>query len=178
MEDNSWIEVLTAIGSVATPILVLFLSSIGWKAKKDIERKVELENKLRDDRIDIYNQILDPFIILLMPETAWRSDKKNKGKNKEEIATNNMLSLEYRRYGFKLALMANDAVVLSYNNLMQHIYNIQENEETDFVPLLKLLGEFLVEIRKSMGNESTKLNHWDMCEWWMSDARKIKNGQL
>jgi len=54
-----------------------------------------------------------------MSETAWISDKRNKGKDKNEIATNQMLTLEYRRLGFKLSLMAPDSLVKTYNNLLQ-----------------------------------------------------------
>jgi hypothetical protein len=180
MEEKHWLEFVTAIGSIATPVIVLIISSIGWNAKNRIERKIDLENKLRDDRIEIYNKILEPFIILLMSDAAWECDKKNKGKDKGSIATSTMLTLEYRRHGFKLALMANDSVVKAYNNLMQYIYNMEEAQksgEIDFVKdMMELLGNFLIEIRKSMGNEATKLDFWDMCEWWMSDTRKIKNG--
>jgi hypothetical protein len=175
MADKDWIDIVTAVGSIATPILVLAISSVGWKAKKNIEREIELENKLRDDRIDVYNKILEPFIMLL-----WASDKKNKGKDKAEIATSKMLTLEYRHHGFKLALMANDSVVKAYNNLMQYLYNMEEmrpDKEIDFLnDMMELLGKFLIEIRKSMGNETTSLDHWDMCEWWMTDTRKVKNG--
>ena len=180
MEEKHWIDYVVAIGSVATPILVLVLTAIGWRARSSIERRIELENKLRDDRIEIYNQILEPFVILLMSDAAWESDKRNKNKNKNDFATNKMLTLEYRRLGFKLSLMAPDPVVKSYNNLMQYLYNMEETraheKESFLTDMLKLLGTFLVEIRKSMGNEATKLDYWDMCEWWMSDARKLKNG--
>ncbi|MER0387575.1 hypothetical protein ABRZ90_24355, partial [Vibrio vulnificus] len=64
MEEKHWLDVVAAIGSIATPIIFLVVSSIGWKIKQNIERKIELENKLRDDRIEIYNEILEPFIIL------------------------------------------------------------------------------------------------------------------
>jgi len=179
MEEKHWLDFVTAIGSIATPIIVLVISSIGWRAKNSIERKIDLENKLRDDRIEIYNKILEPFIILLMSKAAWESDSKNKGKDKESIATKTMLTLEYRRHGFKLALMANDSVVKAYNNLMQYLYNLEEQQQSGDIDVLKdmmkLLGGFLIEIRKSMGDESTTLDHWDMCEWWMSDARKLKN---
>jgi len=180
MEEKTWLDFVIAIGSVATPILVIILSAIGWKFKSSIERKVDLENKLRDDRIEIYNQILEPFVILLMPDAAWAQDKKNKNKDKSELAISKMLSLEYRKLGFKLSLMGSDSVVKSYNNLMQYFYNMEENksaENNEFLKeMLVLLGTFLLEIRKSMGNEATSLDHWDMCEWWMSDTRKIKSG--
>jgi hypothetical protein len=178
MADKDWIDYVVAIGSIATPIFVLFLTAVGWRARSSIERRLELENKLRDDRIDIYNQILEPFVILLMSDAAWNSDKKNKNKDKADFATSKMLTLEYRRLGFKLALMAPDPVVRAYNNLMQYLMNIEETQadksESFLSDNILLLGTFLVEIRKSMGNETTTLDHWDMCEWWMSDTRKLK----
>jgi hypothetical protein len=181
MEEKTWIDYAVAFGSIATPLLVIVLSAIGWRFKSSIERKIALEDKLRDDRIDIYNSILEPFIILLMPDAAWSQDKKNKNKDKSELAISKMLSLEYRKHGFKLALMGSDSVVKSYNNLMQYFYNMEEKQSDKGEQFLKemfeLLGTFLLEIRKSMGNETTQLDCWDMCEWWMSDTRKVKNGQ-
>ncbi|WP_439887828.1 hypothetical protein ACSX1C_00830 [Pseudomonas sp. MBLB4123] len=180
MAEKEFIDYVSAIGNVATPLLVIALSAIGWRFKSSIERKADLENKLRDDRIDIYNLILEPFIILLMPDAAWTQDKRNKNINKNDLAVGKMLSLEYRRLGFKLSLMGSDPVVKSYNNLMQYFYGMEENQSASsknfLKDMLELLGTFLLEIRKSMGNEATSLDHWDMCEWWMSDTRKIKNG--
>lgn len=178
--EKDWIDYVIAIGSIATPVLVLFLTAVGWKARSSIERKIDLENKLRDDRIDIYNKILEPFVIILMSDTAWESDKKNKNKDKTDVAISKMLTLEYRRFGFKLSLMAPDSLVIAYNNMMQYLYNAEDTgaskSNTFLTDMLNLLGTFLLEIRKSMGNETTKLDYWDMCEWWMSDARKLKNG--
>lgn len=36
---------------------------------------------------------------------------------------------------------------------------------------MNLLGAFLLEIRRSMGNEMTTLSNWQMLEWFMQDAR-------
>jgi len=82
VEEKHWIEYVSAVGSIATPILVMVLTAVGWKYRKSFERKIELEEKLRKDRIEIYNSILEPFIILLMTDAAWGSDKKNKNKDK------------------------------------------------------------------------------------------------
>ncbi len=120
MVIKTWIDYVTAIGSIATPILVLFLTGIGWKIRTKLQRKIELEDKLRNNRVEIYNEILEPFIILLMPQKAWESDKKNKNRNKDQIAVNLMLSMEYRKKAFQLSLVANDEVVKSYNDLMQY----------------------------------------------------------
>ncbi len=174
-----WVDYLSAIGAIATPILVLLLTGVGWKYRQSIERKIKLEEGLRDDRIEIYNKILEPFVILLMPETAWHFSSKNKDKDK--IAMTQMLSLEYRQISFKLSLIGSDEVVLAFNNLFQHFYSQSDKSHTysdkNLKKTMSLLGNFLLEIRKSMGNESTKLDNWSMLEWFITDVKKIKDGK-
>ena len=117
-----------------------------------------------------------------MTDAAWKSDKRNKNLDKTNFATNKMLALEYRESSFRLALMAPDSLVKSYNNLMQYFFNSSEYSDmtsiVGYATIIELLGNFLIEIRKSMGNESTALNHWDMCEFWMTDAKKLRDGSL
>jgi len=180
MEEKHWIDYLTAIGSMATPILVLLLTAVGWKYRQSIERKIKLEDKLRDNRIEIYNKILEPFILMLMSDTAWNSNPKNKNKDKNVIAMSQILSLEYRQVSFKLALVGSDEVVTAFNNLFQYFYNREEGSThtpDDLKQMMLSLGNFLLEIRKSMGNETTKLDNWAMLEWFISDARKMKEGK-
>ncbi|MCG2588138.1 hypothetical protein [Rhodohalobacter sulfatireducens] len=180
MEEINWIEYLTAFGSVTTPILVLLLSAIGWRIRTRLERKMELEDKLRDDRIEAYNKILEPFIILLMTDQAWKADPKNRKRDKNKLAQEKMLSLDYKEQAFKLSLVGSDSVVKSYNNLMQYFYSMdntqQEAKNADPKIMMSLLGKFLLEIRKSMGNQVTSLDNWDMLEWFLTDARKYRDG--
>jgi len=182
MDNKTWLDFLTAFGSIATPILVLFLTGAGWKIRQSIEHKTKLEEKLRDDRIEIYHQILEPYIIILMPDAAWNLDPKNKGKDKNNEATTKLLSLEYRKLSFRLSLIGSDNVVKAFNNLYQYFYKNAENSESTIQSnptdkakeMMSLIGLLLLEIRKSMGNEETKLNEWDMLEWFITDARKTK----
>jgi hypothetical protein len=175
MNTKHWLDYVTAIGSVATPLFVLILTAVGWRLRQSIERRRDLENKLHADRIDTYNKVLEPFIILLMSDTAWEHDPKHKGKSKNDFAMAKMMSLEYRNTGFKLSLVGSDAVVTAYNNLFQFIF--EQGSDPKHTPdrlkvMLSLLGTFLLEIRKSMGNESSKLTNWQMLEWFITDVRK------
>ena len=177
MEESNWLDYLSALGSVATPIFVLILTGVGWKYRQSMERKIKMEEKLRDDRIEIYNKILEPFILLLMTDAAWNSDKKNKGKDKNEIATSQVLSLDYRKTSFKLSLIGSDSVVMAFNDLFQHFYDQAESElgeDRNTKKLLELLGNFLLEIRKSLGYESTNIDNWGMIEWFITDAREYR----
>jgi hypothetical protein len=178
---TTWLGYATAIGSVATPILVLILTGVGWRMRKRLERRLELEDKLREDRISAYNQILEPFIILLTSDAAWKTDPKNKNKDKNAFATQRLLSLEYREQGFRLSLVGSDTVVKSYNDLMQYFFGRPDQApaatEADVKEMMAFLGSFLLEIRKSMGNEATALDKWDMLEWFLADARKYRRQQ-
>jgi len=176
------LEILTTIGAIATPIVVAVLSIFAWRVKASYERQMKLQENLQNDRIKIYNEILEPFIILFMSDDAWNADPKNRSKNKtkNEVAVPMLLSLEYKRNAFRMALLGSDEVVRSYNNLMQYFFS-QSAQTSDISPeekgkeLLGLVGSFLLEIRKSMGNEATELDNWEMLEWFITDARKYRN---
>ena len=175
MDTKHWLDYVTAIGSVTTPLFVLLLTAVGWRLRQSIERRHERENKLHGDRIEPYNKILEPFIILLMSDAAWEHDTKHRGKNKNDVAMTKMMSLEYRNTSFKLSLVGSDAVVTAYNNLFQFFF--EQGADPVHTPdqlrnMLSLLGTFLLEIRRSMGNESSKLTNWQMLEWFITDARK------
>jgi hypothetical protein len=177
MQETTWLDYVTAFGAIATPILVLLLTAVGWRFRMQLERRAALEDKLREDRISIYNEILEPFILLLMTDAAWQADPKNKGKDKNALATQKLLSLEYRQRGFRLSLVGSDAVVLAYNDLMQYFFQRKEGQqvtEADIRHMMNLLGRFLLEIRRSTGNETTKIDNWGMLEWFLTDARKYR----
>jgi hypothetical protein len=178
---KTWLDYATAFGAIATPIVVLALTGVGWRLRTKMERQAALEDKLREDRIGTYNAILKPFIILLTSDKAWESDPKNKGKDKNEIATRLLLSLDYREQGFRLSLVGSDPVVRSYNELMQFFYRLEENSAADIDKvrtMMGLLGRFLLEIRKSMGNEATRMTNWEMLEWFLTDARRYRDAKV
>ena len=154
------LEAVESIATIATPALVLLLTAAGWKYRQSIERRIKLEEKLRDDRVEIYNRILEPFIILFMSDAAWRSDKTLKGRDKGSYFSTSILSLDYRKTSLKLILLGSDPVVESFNDLMQFFYSFDDSVDALSIDqtweAMLLLGDFLLEIRKSMGNESTK----------------------
>lgn len=179
MKEQTWLDYVVAIGTISTPVLVLVVGAIVWKYRQSIERKIRLEEQLRDDRIEIYHQILEPFIMLLMSDAAWTSDPKNKNKDKTKLATIKMLSLEYKKTSFRLSLIGSDSVVSAYNDLMQYFYSRADTSSTsssDIRDMICLLGGFLLEIRKSMGNEATEIDNWGMMEWFITDARAFREG--
>lgn len=167
---------LSAFGSIATPILVLLLTVIVGFYQRRIDKFRELEDKLRGDRISIYNDILEPFILIFSSDQGLPKEPEFKGKTKTEVAQAKMLSLRYKQTAFKLALMGSDEVVRAYNNLMQFFYQFegQVHDDETSMQVMSLLGTLLLTIRKSVGNETTKLSNLEMLEWLIKDIGRLR----
>lgn len=165
-------EILNTIGTTLTPILLLIVGYITWRYRQSFERKAKLEQDLRDERIELYNEILEPFIILLTSDAAWKKDKKKRNRDKTDVAMTMMLSLGYREAAFKFRLVANDEVLRAYDNLMSYFadsspdsFTQTKNLESKIQKMVQLLGDFLLALRKGMGNEDTSLTSNEMAAW-------------
>jgi hypothetical protein len=188
------LEWITAIGAIATPILLAIFAGVGWAIRRRIEeqqkvadelraRTRKLEEELREDRIAVYNKILEPFILIFMKDEGLAREKAYKGKKKEQITQEIMTSVAYREAAFKLSLFGSDNVVRAYNDLMQYFYTqgdiVKEQKNGDAlskhtVQVMNYFGSLLLEIRKSVGNESTELNNIEMLEWLITDVRRLQ----
>jgi len=150
LEESFWsIDNLGTIGSLLTPILLVISGFVVWRYQKATERRIKLEEQLRDERIDIYNQILEPFITLLMSDQAWQANPKNKKRDKVQIAVSRMLSLEYRKASFQLVLRGSDAVVHAYNNLMKKAISGTPNDASDGTDMIALFGTLLLKSERA-----------------------------
>jgi hypothetical protein len=186
------IAFIGAIGSIATPFLLSILAGFGWLIQRRLEksqiiekeikeRQQKREDFLREDRIKLYNEILEPFVIIFTKEEGFLHDKNYRNKTKDQIAQEKIMSLSYKQAAFKFALYADDNVIRAYNEVMQFFYASSQNQDNNksdrekTYKLLNIFSSFLLEIRKSIGNENTKLENLEMIEWFISDIRQIKN---
>ena len=191
--EPTFIDLITAIGNIATPILLIILTGIGWfikrrletsqKAEEKLRRRAEkLEEAIRGDRLQVYNDILEPFIMLFTKEESSSGNRAHRGKSNNQRALEIILSLKYRQAAFKLSLFANDDVVRAYNKLMQFSYKMGSTAESSegyysnatSLQILEVFATFLLEIRKSIGNEATSLSNFEMLEWMIKDIETLK----
>lgn len=156
-----WIQMLS-------PSLLMVLGGlITWIIKSRIEELRAVEEKLRETRRDIYSQILEPYIILF-------ADLKRSGEDKAiPKAIQKITSRDYRKTAFNLALFGSDNVVYAYNNLMKHTYKAEQTNQKNPKEMMRLWGNLLLEIRRSLGNKKTKLNEFDMLRSMVSDLDSI-----
>jgi len=152
-----WLQILG-------PTLLMVLGGIiTWFIKSRIEELRAIEEKLREERRNIYAQILDPYIRLF-------ADIKGKGPDE---ALKRITSYDYRKTAFDLNLFGSDEVIRAFNNLMKHTYEAEATGNQDPEEMMRLWGKLLLEIRKSLGNKKTKLNEFDMLRAMIKDMSKI-----
>ena len=156
MSFENWLDIIrltiTLIASVAIPIVIFIVGN-------RITGLRQLEEKLRNDRIEIYDKILEPFFLIFSTEAIIQGSlksKKEKPKTGVELATEKLLNLDYQAYSFKLSLIGSDEVLRAYNNLMQAYFHLSESiEENANVGegLIMYMAVLLLEVRKNLGNE-------------------------
>jgi len=147
-----------------TPALMGLGGLISWLIKSKTEELKAIEQKLRQERIQVYGKILEPYIQLF-------TDLSDNNMRK---AVKKILSYDYRKTAFELILLGNDEVVQAYNKLMQYTYSVEDQENKSPGEMLKLWGDFLLEIRKSLGNKKTALSNLDMLEFMIKDINKYR----
>ena len=153
-----WLQIL------GPPLLMALGGIITWVIKSKIEELRAIEEKLREERRNIYAQILDPYIRLF-------ADLKGKGSDQ---ALRKITSYDYRKTAFDLNLFGSDEVVRAYNDLMKHTYKAEVTGNQDPKEMIRLWGKLLLEIRKSLGNKKTKLNEFDMLRAMIKDIEELE----
>lgn len=66
------------------------------------------------------------------------------------------------------------ARIIALCNFFYHTDSDSRPIEEQTSHWIALMGTLFLEIRKSMGNDSTQLDRWEMIEWFLSDAAKMK----
>lgn len=166
MSLENWLEIIrlatTLIATIAIPIVILIVGN-------RVTNQRQLEEKLRSDRIEVYNKVLEPFFLFFSTNATIQISLKNpkdKMKSGAQLMVEKVLNSTYQEYAFKLSLIGSDSVVRAYNNLMQAAYNIGSINEAEYAERwIMQIAILLLEIRKSLGNEATKLHALEMLEW-------------
>lgn len=155
-----WLQIL------GPTLLTVLGGIITWFIKSKIEELRAIEEKLREERRNIYAKILDPYVRLF-------ADLKGKGPSK---ALEKITSYDYRKTAFDLNLFGSDEVVQAYNDLMQHTYKVEATGNQDPKEMMRLWGKLLLGIRKSLGNKKTKLGEFDMLRGMIKDIEELEHG--
>lgn len=155
-------DIIALITTVSAPILVFIGGLISWLLKTRKEELQAVEQRALERRIETYNKIMNPLIIMLSNKT----DEKTKNKALDEI-----ISVDYRRAGFNLVTFGSDEMVNSYNNMMQSFYKGEATDNPKLV--MRKFASFILNVRKDLYNKNTKLKEWDMLKFMITDIEKL-----
>ena len=159
-------EFLPLVIGLGAPILVVIGGLVSWFLKSRKEELQTIEERALERRIETYNQILHPIIVL------FSSGASQKEKDK---ATDQIKTVEYRKAAFNLITFGSDEMVNSYNNMMQSFYKneaVTAPEKT-----MKKFATVILSIRKDIYNKNTKLNEWDMLKFMITDIEKFTRNE-
>jgi hypothetical protein len=156
------VSLITSNIDMIKNILIIFLSSgtiITIWYENRIKKLNSIEEKLREDRRKIYFNLLIPFVKLFNKE------------NSRDDSIAYLMSEDYRRTSFEVTLIGSDAVVKAFGDLMQQTFKgptkqreINKPDET-----IVLFANLLLQIRKDLERNSTKLGKKDMLRHMITD---------
>ena len=139
-----------------------------------------MEQQMRADRVQVYRDVLEPFLLMFTPDTVWKREIENnsayQNKSKEDFIQDKMLSVHWTTQAMHMALIGSDEVVSAFINLLSYARNTPEQGQAGSadsqelpVELMRHMAIFLREVRRSTGNEDTALRHWDMLRVVVTD---------
>lgn len=155
-------ETITLISTLIAPILVIIGGLITWFFKSKKEELQAIEERALEKRIETYNELLHPLIVMFSNKT----NQKIKDKAIAQIG-----SVEYRKASFNLITFGSDEMVNTYNEMMQSFY--KNESENDPKKTMKKFAGFLLSVRKDVYNKNTKLKDWDMLKFMITDIEKF-----
>ena len=136
-----------------------------WYFQSRAEKLRRLEESLKDRRLKLYSDALDPFIKLF----AGVRDVKATAQVMKDIQ-----GYSYRKTIFDVTMFGSDEVVQAHNALWTHIY---ESETKGQQPreIMRLWAGLLLAVRRSVGNADTKLDEWDMLAAQIKDIESLRS---
>ena len=109
-----------------------------WYLRHNLNISKNRQEKLRQERMDLYDEILDPFNRVIAGIKIPQENKK---------AINKILSAEYKIKYCKFCMIASDEVINSINNFMQYLYKMKYKQLGVQICLEEQFAEVLISYR-------------------------------
>ncbi len=155
----------TLLQYVYAPALLGIGGFVAWLIKTKTEELRSAQTKLHEDRLKIYEDIIEPYIGILGSSNPHGQAK----------ALKTITSEAYRKTTVRIALFGSDKVVKAWNKLMQHHYTAKEDDTDSGFIGIGLFAEFLLEMRKDLGNKNSSLGRLDMLRGVIKDIEEHKD---
>jgi hypothetical protein len=159
-----WISLTSLEPEMAAPILTfggtVIAAVIAIVIGRSYDRKLEIESKQREKKIEIYESFLEVWFNKLMNES--KNVKKNEIIDEEFLAY-------IGTFASKLILWGSENVINSYNSFRYTSLNTELHSNKT---ILQKFEELLLEIRKEIGHTNKKLEDNDLLRLFINDLPK------
>ena len=142
------------IVAISIGVLAVVLSSIISKRKQSNEKL----NKLYTQKVEIYRRFIKEW------SSNFRSNKKTDLRS-DPVITDEMHNIE-----MELMLVASDEVIKTYIEFR----DCENNPET----LMDLIGRFILEMRKDIGNSNIGVNRDDLSLMFLDMAKNTPDTKI
>lgn len=146
--------------AIISPILLTVGGIISWFLKTRSESQELAEERAREKRLEIYNIILDPYIVITTPAAT---------KSEKEKALSNISSVKYKRAAFNLITFGSDETVRSFNKIMQYFFESKNEEDTDKPEVIYHFSNLVLNIRRDLYSKKSKLSRSEVIEFTITD---------
>lgn len=136
----------TAIAAIVGPLAGGF---VVWWVQSRIEQSRQERENLRSERVELYTDLLEPFITVFSG-----GDPKLQEKSAARI-----LSPDFRKLMYRVMLMGSDDVVRAINAMWTQFYANSDDGVTEEEAVLSMrsIAEALLAVRRELGDRKTKL---------------------
>lgn len=146
------------MGSSLTIVLTAIIAGIGYVLKIEIEKRREIEKQLSEKKYGVYISIIELFFSMF--ETIWKN--KEQGNVSEETID-------------KLFKIVEGLVIYGSDNVVKKFaYWKTQAAGSNGSDALVLFIDVIIEIRKDMGNQNTKMNMDDLLGMLIIDYESYK----
>lgn len=158
------VDIILSLASLVVPIIALFIGAYLQKQRDRVKTEQEV---FFIKKRELYLSVIEPIMRMI-------SNANN--KQISEKASAEILTIEYKKSCLEFTLFGNDATVKAFNNLFQVVFD-QNSFQNDPEILLPFLGKLNLEMRKELGNKSTRFDEFNMLEYIIKDIKSVKKNK-
>jgi len=147
-------SIIAAVGTISVSVISV---TVG----KYYERKLSIEQELREKKIPMYNGFVEFLFKVLM------SDKIGKRMSEKDMMT------YFMKFTQELIVWGSDEVVNLWSNYRRYFVN-EEKVDTSYYTMFEL-EKLLLAIRKDTGHKNKGLNKGDLLGLFINDVDKYLN---
>lgn len=141
---------------IITIVLSTIIAGIGWLLKNEIEKRREIEKQLSETKYNVYVSLIEVIFSIF----------ENVIKKKDEAVPEEAID--------KMFKIVQDLIIYGSDSVVKKFSQWKQLGSVGGEMTIILITEVIIEIRKDMGNQNTKMNIDHLWGMLISDYENIR----